>query len=374
MISTLLPTSCAFNHAHSHLRNAKSHTVGHIKLPRQYKTYKRRIGFLHHSNVKKSLGIQTQANAKRQEYDLGLNKTPPLILGGDIERPPGILGDLETPESKKIATEVWNEGGSLEEAVARINALGPMEDDSVMDNFLYGNSTLKQEPYDDLDINASTTSASNTAEEDPIENGEIKEVNDIPPGIVSQPEYVDIQDELNDLNDGYERSFNEHAVMDPINLGSLSENEWAVLRNMMKEKIENGTRDKTQTSLYRDVVYDEKTQFTLEERLGFFDKFDTVSNFLLDLNQSMNRHSLDVEWIFMLEDDIRNYLVHCGCDVAQIEWMPTAILITLNYTGLSEHQISEIQNNLHGRLQTLATRMSFFALSRLGILVEHECT
>ncbi|AFZ78955.1 hypothetical protein BEWA_017960 [Theileria equi strain WA] len=294
-----------------------------------YKPFVKRFhchGFISRKGTALNLGRINVLN-RFLGYNHGSKKTE-VILGGDLNTPPGILKDLDTDECNEFTMDLWNRGLSLPEAIESINSLSPEVDGSVMDNFMYGNATITED-------------------------------RDYPPGL------VDLGEDTDDYVDTYDTD--EEGFME-LNFGLLSDDEILLVRNIMEEKV-NKQNDSYKVQMVDDLVNDKNLSYTREEILRYIEKFDDIATLLINLNRNVDRDPLDIEWIPAVEREICEFVAGKSYTVSTIIWTDGSIDVTIKEEDVSEKKIDVLHDSLFSFIKRLSRKNSFHGLHNLGLMV-----
>lgn len=294
----------------------------------EYKSLKHRnnYAFIYQNNsIVTSCNIK--ASRRLEKYNHGRNKEAKLILGGDVNSPPGFLKDMETSECRELTMDLWNRGASIHEAIDRLNSLSTKADDSVMDNFMYGNVTFTEDK-------------------------------DYPPGI------VDPEEETDEI-DAYDSD--EGDCID-LNFGLLNDDELLLVRNIMEERIKKKNCS-YKSQIINDLSNNGDLRYTRDDIEKYIEKFDSIATLLINLNKNVDRNLLDLDWIPAIENRICEFVAGKSFTVSTITWTESSIDVTLKEENIPERKIDALHDSLFSFINRISRRESFHGLHNLGLMV-----
>lgn len=354
---------------------------------------------MHTSNTHVSFTV------KAGGYNHGID--PNLIIGGDVDHPPGLLHNTENDEIRTFTQEMWNKGVSLEESVERLNLYDGVQPNEVMDNFLYGGTRKSHNGKDDQGTyegskaqdadkenvpNADkkcekeqtvekhvTNDGENPADSQEDENyvGDTS-ASDVP-GYIAPPEFIDEQQyrmETDDVKeeyggtetDDYDTMYSddEHPTgIDEVNYSALSDNEVLLVTTLMQNKLDSpGGHEK----VLQQLLAGDTGGFTEEECRQYFDKFVRIGEILMELNKTMGIQQLEFGWIPKIERSIRHFISDHGCQVSAIKWTEQSVIVSLK-DNLTENKLSHLHDALLKFLRTGASDLACYGVNKLGLLM-----
>lgn len=339
-------------------------------------------------------------NASRQ-FNHGIN--PDRIIGGDIDRPPGILHSAENSEIREFTQEMWNKGVSIEEAVDRLNLLEGTEPGEVMDNFLYGNCTtmdankeetgteaLNQAGAVEGDVSMLSQDGETIHENikddesqpfDGLTNGGKpgdKKLGEIP-GYVAPSEYIDEEQYRRETEEYRKEMYRDpepdmadsdledehHTGIDEVNYSALRSNELLLVRTLMQNKLD---APESHEQILKELLAGDTGGFTEEQCRAYFDKFIRIGDILMELNKTVGMQPLQLEWIPEMQQRIRNFLANKGYEVESIKWTENDVVVGLKNV-MSETSSASIHEALAMYLHTDAGIDLCHGIKNVGLLM-----
>lgn len=230
-----------------------------------------------------------------------------FIIGGNLEDPPPIVSEVQTEESKRFVDDCLKKELSINEAINFLNNIPDKDDDLILDNLLNENKL--------------TQSSRNTKITDEDKNNlNFKDIESPPVGTVElDPIYEN--ESLDDEEEEDEENIPE------VDIGLLSSSEMSIIYEFMKEKVRNQGSD--YKSVVLKIVENDPIKYNREEIMKKFDQLDEVAQLFLELNKTVNRDPLDLQWVTKVETRLYRFLKQKNYTLSTCTWTVDSLNITL---------------------------------------------
>lgn len=206
-----------------------------------------------------------------------------LIIGGDLEEVPSIVKEVQTEESKEFVDKCWDKGLNIKESLSLLNDTCGNDNDSIVNNF----------------FNETSSKSSDTV------------------GIVSKVESVPYEDFFSD---------DEEEEPMEVDYGLLSYSEILVILRIINEKINNSQNDIKAELIKKLKDNLNLTDSQADKRLESLYK---MGDFFINLNNTVERDPLDLNWIPKFECKIYRFLKEKGYTLSRATWTDGSVLLLL---------------------------------------------
>ncbi|GFE55131.1 hypothetical protein BaOVIS_025350 [Babesia ovis] len=342
--------------------------------------------FIRHSSaiINNSQDIAAKGTKDGQGFD--------FIVGGDLDTPPGLLHNTETPEIREFTKDMWERQVPLEEAVERLNMLDEVQPASVMDNLMYGNNGQAEGAHGGSHDNKADSTANRTQDNkhngvDVSEQGvsSLKVVQSETqgnrvPGYVAPTEYIDEEQyhaETSKMDSDYnsmDASLKKHDEysdeedddgLNEVNYSALTKDEKRLVFTLMHSKLEE---PETHEEIVRELISGDIGGLTEEECRGYFDKFQRVGDILIGLNKTVHISPLQTEWIPEFQMRMGKFVASRGYRIASIRWTKHDVIVELKDV-ITEEETESLHRDLVTYMQTEAGAEVCPGVKNLGLLL-----
>ncbi|UKJ90104.1 hypothetical protein MACJ_001032 [Theileria orientalis] len=268
-------------------------------------------------------------------------------IRGNLEDPPPIVSEVQTEESKRFVDDCLKKELSINEAINFLNNIPDKDDDLILDNLLNENKLTQ-------------SSRNNKITDEDKNNLNFKDIESPPVGTVElDPIYEN--ESLDDEEEEDEENIPE------VDIGLLSSSEMSIIYEFMKEKVRNQGGDYKSAVLK--IVENDPIKYNRDEIMKKFDQLDEFAQLFLELNKTVNRDPLDLQWVTKVETRLYRFLKQKNYTLSTCTWTVDSLNITLKEQNLPEKEISDIHDSLHSFIENIARSESFKGLTNIGLMV-----
>ncbi|GBE61046.1 zinc finger containing protein 469, putative [Babesia ovata] len=352
------------------------------------------------------------AHAKRRSR----NAKDDIIIGGNIDTPPGILHSAETPELQEFTKQMWNEQVPINEAVERLNLLDDTQKDGVIDNFMDGTDAIKSNGKDlggasnrengDPDGRMPDTSqersettegtsvgrpdvGNDTAESNtPIDSNRLREDSKAEEviGYVAPVDYIDEEQYRKETEDHRHRvdgaggvdddddvfdSDDEHPTgIEEVNYAALTESELELVLTLIQSTLEDpGSHEE----ILKELLAGDTGGLTEAQCREYFDRFRRIGDILIALSETVGMKPLDTRWIPEIQMRIRDFISDSGHEVSSIRWTERDVIVALKDV-VAEEKAGKLHEALAQYLRTDAGEGFCPGIKNVGLLLYTDTT
>ncbi|CDR93791.1 hypothetical protein, conserved [Babesia bigemina] len=353
---------------------------------------------------------ESGANARRRNQ----NTDDDLIVGGDIDTPPGILHTAETPELQEFTKRMWNEQVPINEAVERLSLLDDTQKDGVINNFMRGTDAIKsngdtigddstgktnsaEESVPDmlqegLETAGGTSAgrsdvANNTAgsnEPKRAENVGVEQTAEEVVGYVAPVDYIDEEqyrketqdqrhgtDGARGVDDDAFDSDEEHPTgIYEVNYAALTESELELVLTLIQSTLED---PESHEQILKELLAGDTGGLTEAQCREYFDRFRRIGDILIALSETVGMKPLDTRWIPEIQMRIRDFIAQSGHEVSSIRWTERDVIVALKDV-VAEKEAGKLHEALAVYLRTDAGEGFCPGIKNVGLLLYMDTT